>query len=70
MLFFFGYEIRPWIVNKYSEYTHSIDLIVMAITISTILIPIISLIGSGTVPIGSYIIVASLMMIQIQADHL
>lgn len=57
ILFFFGYEFRPWIVTKYPEHRHLVDLMVMAVTITTILIPLISLIASGTVFIGSYFIV-------------
>ena len=61
ILFFFGYEIRPWIVIKYPEHRHLVDLMVMAVTITAILIPLISLIGSGTVFIGSYFIVLPML---------
>ena len=58
ILFFFGYEIRPWIVANRPENRHLIDLIVIAVTITTILIPLISLIASGTFFVGSYFIVS------------
>lgn len=62
ILFFFGYEIRPWIVTKYPENRHFVDLMVMAVTITTVLIPLISLIESGAVVIGSYFIVLPLFV--------
>jgi hypothetical protein len=55
-LFFFAYEIRPWIVKKSPENRILLDLIVMAVTISTILIPLISLIQNGQIFFGSYLI--------------
>ena len=58
ILFFFGYEIRPWIVANRPENRHLIDLIVIAVTITTILIPLISLIASSTFFVGSYFIVS------------
>ena len=63
ILFFFGYEIRPWIVTKYPENRHFVDLMVMTVTITTVLIPLISLIESGTVVIGSYFIVLPLFVV-------
>lgn len=63
VLFFFGFEIRPWIVTKYPENRHVMDLMAMAVTITTILIHLISLIVSGTSVIGSYIIVVALLII-------
>ena|SRR5437867_9391686 len=61
ILFFFGYEIRPWIVTKHPENRYFVDLVVIAVTITTILIPLISLIASGTVVIGSYFIVLPML---------
>jgi len=59
ILFFFGYQIRPWIVTKYPEQRYMIDLMIMAVTITTILIPLVFLIASGTVFVGIYFIVLS-----------
>ena len=61
ILFFFGFEIRPWIVAKHPEHRHFVDLMGMAVTITTILIQLISLITSGTVVIGSYFIVVTML---------
>lgn len=62
-LFFFGYEIRPWIVTKHPEIRHLVDLIVMAVTIATILTPLISLIATGEMVIGSYILISAVFIV-------
>ena len=61
-LFFFGYEIRPYIVKKYPEQQHFVDLMVMALTITTFLVPLISLIAKGEIVIGSYIIIVGIFV--------
>lgn len=62
ILFFFGFEFRPWIVTKHPETRHLVDLIVMAVTITTILIPLISLIAGGEIAVGSYFIVLYILL--------
>jgi len=60
--FFFGLQIRPWIEKKYPEIRHTVDLMVMAVTITMVLIPLISIIGAGSLPIGTYYIVLSFLL--------
>lgn len=50
-------------MTKYPENRHFVDLMVMAVTITTVLIPLISLIESGAVVIGSYFIVLPLFVV-------
>lgn len=61
-LFFFAYEIRPRIIENYPEHRHLVDLIAMAVTISTILFPLITLIQAGKIFIGSYLIIIGLFV--------
>lgn len=61
ILFFFGFEIRPWIVKNKPEHLHLVDLMAMAVAITTILVPLISIIASGEIFVGSYFIVLSVL---------
>lgn len=61
ILFFFGYEISPRIATKNLERKHLVELMFMAVTITTILIPLISLIASGTIAIGMYFLVVPIL---------
>lgn len=62
ILFFFGFEVRPWLVIKHPESRHSIDLMILAVTFTTILIPLILIIVDGRIPLGTYIIVLSFLL--------
>lgn len=61
-LFFFGYEIRPWILSSFPENRVLLDLVVMAVAISTILIPLIILIQNGDIFFSSYLIFAGVFI--------
>lgn len=63
ILFIFGYGIRPWIKKNYNEMLHTIDLIVMAVSISTILFPLIVAIQSGEIVVGAYIIIPPFLIL-------